>query len=61
MTIPENPNLLHPKHMTDNELAEAYDEVLFYEGPNSLYDEQVIKEHEIRTYIITDKYSKEAN
>ena len=39
---------MHPKHMTDGELAEAYDEVLFIGGPNSLYDEQVIKEHSNR-------------
>ena len=39
---------MHPRHMTDGELREAYDDVVFPENPDNLFEDQVVREYVYR-------------
>ena len=43
---------MHPRHMTDSELAQAYDEVIFSGNKYHKSDKRVIAEHNRRIAVI---------
>jgi hypothetical protein len=57
---PTNTTPIHPKHMTDNELAEALQWVSPFGELAELtpFEEQVIKENDLRAKIFNSQFTK---
>jgi hypothetical protein len=45
---------MHPRHMTDTELGEAYNQIIFPEDPDNLFEEQVVEEFVYRFNLIKE-------